>query len=91
MSFNQHNQYTSWLGHTVRGDFGVTYRSHASVRHEFVRRFPASFELVALALIISAFVGISFGILSALYRNSVLDYVVRIFAVLGRRSRTSSC
>jgi peptide/nickel transport system permease protein len=53
------------------------------VRHEFVRRFPASFELISLSLVISAVFGIGFGILSALYRNSVLDYIVRVFAVFG--------
>ena len=83
VEFHPHSQYGSWLGHALRGDFGTTFTSNASVRHEFVRRFPASFELVALSLTFSVVFGISFGILSAMYRNSVLDYVVRIFAVLG--------
>ena len=81
--FNRHDQFSTWLGDAVRGDFGVTFQSQAPVRHEFVRRFPASFELVTLSLIISAIFGIGFGILSALYRNSVMDYIVRVFAVFG--------
>ena len=67
----------------LQGNFGVTFHSQAPVRHEFVRRFPASFELVSLSLVISAVFGIGFGILSALYRNSMLDYIVRVFAVFG--------
>ncbi len=76
-------QYVDWLGGALRGDFGQQFRNQASVRHEFVRRFPASFEIVFLSFIFSAMFGISFGILSGVYRNSVVDYVVRIFAVFG--------
>ncbi len=80
---HRHSQYGTWLGNALRGDFGTEFTNNASVRADFVRRFPASFELVAFALAFSVVFGISFGILSALYRNSLLDYGVRIFAVLG--------
>jgi peptide/nickel transport system permease protein len=83
LEFHPHSQYGSWLIHALRGDFGTTFNNNADVRHEFVRRFPASFELVFLSLSFSVFFGISFGILSAMYRNTPLDYGVRIFAVLG--------
>src|SRR5574338_570190 len=76
-------QYVDWVGDALRGDFGTTYQSHASIRHEFLRRFPASFEIVFLSLIVSAITGVLFGILSAMYRNSLLDYAVRVFAVFG--------
>jgi peptide/nickel transport system permease protein len=79
----RNSQYGNWLGNALRGDFGATYQSNKSVRDEFVRRFPATFEIVALSLLISVVTGVTFGILSALYRNSPLDYGVRIFAVLG--------
>jgi peptide/nickel transport system permease protein len=75
-------QYTDWLINALRGDFGETYRSRASVLEEMQRRLPPSIQLVGMSLIFSAFFGISFGILSALYRNSPFDYFVRMFAVL---------
>ena len=53
------------------------------MRSEFARKFWPSFEIVFLSLAISVVIGVSFGILSSLYRNSLLDYFVRIFAVLG--------
>jgi peptide/nickel transport system permease protein len=77
------SQYSRWLVDALRGDFGKTFTSQKSVRAEFFRRFPASFEIVALSLFFSVIFGISFGILSAMYRNSALDYFVRIFAVFG--------
>lgn len=78
-----HSQYSRWLVDALRGDFGQTFTSQKSVRSEFFRRFPASFEIVALSLLFSVIFGIGFGILSAMYRNSLIDYFVRIFAVLG--------
>ena len=40
-------------------------------------------ELLVLTLLMTAVIGVSFGIISALYRNSPVDYAVRITAVLG--------
>ena len=80
---HRHSQYGSWLTDALHGDFGTRFTNNASVRTEFMRRFPASFELVVLSLSFSVVLGICFGILSAMYRNTLLDYGVRIFAVLG--------
>lgn len=77
------SQYSRWLLDALRGDFGKTYLSEKSVRAEFIRRFPASFEIVFLSLVFSVFFGLLFGTLSAMYRNSILDYCVRTFAVAG--------
>ncbi|HYM14277.1 MAG TPA: ABC transporter permease [Dehalococcoidia bacterium] len=83
IQLHRHSQYGTWLLHALRGDFGTTYTNNASVRAEFLRRFPASFELVSMSLAFGVVFGISFGILSAMYRNSLLDYAVRIFSVAG--------
>ena len=78
-----YEQYFTWLGNAVRGDFGNTFSSDQDVRTLFWQKLPPSFEIVFLSLIVSVVVGISFGILSAMYRNSIADYNVRVFAVLG--------
>ncbi len=83
VTVQRHSQYSDWLLRALRGDFGQTFTSGKSVRSEFVRGFPASFEIVFLSLVFSVIFGITFGVLSAMYRNSILDYAVRIFAVLG--------
>jgi len=83
VEFHRDSQYGTWLADALRGDFGSQYTNNARVRDEFVRRFPASFQLVAMSLAFGVFFGITFGILSAVYRNSPLDYGVRMFSVLG--------
>jgi len=74
-------QYTDWMGNTLRGDFGTTFEGEKPIRDEFTRRFPASFQIILMGLIISAILGIGFGIISALFRNSLPDYGVRFGAV----------
>ena len=75
-------QYGQWLGELVRGDFGREFRSEKPIRDEFTRRFPASFQLIFMSLVITAVTGIGFGIVAALWRNGPFDYAVRMFAVL---------
>ena len=77
-------QYIDWVSDVGRGDLGETYFGRRDIGDEIQRRFPASAELVLLSLFVSLIVGVSFGVLSAVMRNSSLDYVVRFFAVFGQ-------
>lgn len=83
LEFHRDSQYGTWLVDALHGDFGTTYSNNASVRDEFTRRFPASFQLVMMSLFFGVTFGITFGILSAVYRNTWIDYAVRIFSVAG--------
>jgi peptide/nickel transport system permease protein len=76
-------QYGQWVGDLVRGDFGKGYFSGGRpIRDEFVDRFMPTFQLLIMSLVIATIVGVGFGIISALWRNSPIDYLVRVFAVL---------
>jgi peptide/nickel transport system permease protein len=75
-------QYGEWLGNLLTGDFGRDYFSNQPVRDQFVRRFTPTFQLLVMSLAIATVVGVGFGIISAVWRNSPIDYFVRIFAVL---------
>jgi len=77
-------QYFNWMGDVLRGDLGTTYQGKQDILSEVKRRFPASAELVVLSLAMSAVIGVSFGVLSAVKRNTPIDYAVRLFAVAGQ-------
>ncbi|MBI4570534.1 MAG: ABC transporter permease, partial [Chloroflexi bacterium] len=77
-------QYFDWMGDVLTGDLGTTYYGGKPVLDEVVRRLPISFEIMFLTLIFGGAIGISFGILSAVLRNSPLDYAMRTFAVFGQ-------
>jgi peptide/nickel transport system permease protein len=76
-------QYLEWVKGAIVLDFGEEFRSEKPILDEFMRRFPPSFQIITMALFFSAVFGIFFGILSAMFRNSPLDYGVRTFAVAG--------
>jgi len=59
----------------------MTY--HKPVWTVIMERLPATFELGIFALIIALTISIPAGMLSAIYRNSVLDYTVTTVALMG--------
>lgn len=75
-------QYWNWIGDVASLEFGEEYRSGRPVGEEFWNRFPATIQIIGLGLFFAVSFGISFGILSALFRNGPIDYFVRFFAVL---------
>lgn len=72
-----------WLAKAATGDLGDSLYSRRSVRNEIFKRIPVTFELAFLSLVVSTAVGMFFGILCAVKRESMLDYVGRLTAVMG--------
>lgn len=75
-------QYFDWVGQVLTGSLGRDWND-TSVASELSKRLPVTLELLVLTIAVTAALGIPFGIISALYRNSPLDIVVRLTAVLG--------
>ncbi len=46
-------QFATFIGNAIRGDFGISYRNQQDVFTLIVERFPATFELVLLATVLS--------------------------------------
>src|SRR3989442_5341597 len=77
-------QYTDYLWRSVRFDFGHSFRPGDPVREYIARMFPHTLVLVMASAIVAALVGIPIGIVSALKRrNPLVDYPLRIIALLG--------
>src|SRR5262250_1844097 len=77
-------QYVDYLWRSVRFDFGTSFRQGYPVSEYIGRMFPHTFILVMAAAVIAALLGIPIGIVSALQRrNPLIDYPLRIFALLG--------
>ena len=77
-------QYFDWMGDVLTGDLGTTYYGGQDVLDEIVRRLPISLEIMLLTLFFGGTIGITFGILSAVMRNTPVDYAVRLLAVFGQ-------
>ncbi len=76
-------QYFSWLGHVFQGDLGYSVRLGEPVRDLILQRFPVTLELAILSVIIALSIGITLGVSSAIYRDSAIDIVGRLFALIG--------
>ena len=76
-------QYLIYLKGLLQLDFGTSIRTSKPVLSELKRCFPATLELSIFAIIFASVVGILFGVISALKRNSVIDQIVRGVSVAG--------
>jgi len=78
-----HIQFVEYLKQLIRGEFGISYYTHRPVIEDILRRIPATLELTFAAVGLSVVIGIAAGLLSALYRNSILDHVLRVISIGG--------
>jgi peptide/nickel transport system permease protein len=76
-------QFLRYVTDLARGDFGRSIATGRPVGSDLARYFPATLELCLLAMAIGLVVGISLGMLSALFQDQWLDHITRIFAVSG--------
>lgn len=76
-------QYTTWLGKMLRGDMGQSYSMKVPVIDKLTACFWPTLELALLSLLIMIIISVPLGILSAVYRNKLIDYIVRVITFFG--------
>jgi len=76
-------QYAAWLGRALRGDLGRSLRTNQPVAEAILERLPVTLELLVAALSVSLAIAIPMGIVSAVKRNSGVDLVTTVFALVG--------
>jgi peptide/nickel transport system permease protein len=72
-----------FLKDLARGDLGRSLRSNRPVTEEIRAYFPATVELALAAMLLASALGITAGVLAAVRRNSVFDYLGTAGALLG--------
>jgi peptide/nickel transport system permease protein len=78
-----YQQYVTFLGGVLIGDWGVSMVSGRPVIQEILKVLPATIELTLAALVLGIIVGVPIGVWSAVRRNRVFDYIARIGSLLG--------
>lgn len=76
-------QYLWWLGRILRGDLGYSFIHGTPVLGEVSRRYPITLQLTAMSMTIALAIGIPMGILSATRRGTLIDYLARVFSLVG--------
>jgi peptide/nickel transport system permease protein len=76
-------RYAIYIGNLVQGDLGVSFSTRRPVSADIADRLPATFELVSVAMLIATLSGVAIGVIAARYRDGPVDYLSRMFSLIG--------
>jgi peptide/nickel transport system permease protein len=76
-------RYAEYVGRLVRGDLGRSIQQNRPVLDELADAWPATLELTLAALAIAAAAGVSAGVVSAVWPNSLFDALARLGSLFG--------
>jgi len=76
-------QYIRWLAAVVRFDFGTSLSTGQPVTRMIIERFPLTLTLALLGMAIALVLAIPLGIVSAVRRWSLWDYLGMLFSQIG--------
>jgi peptide/nickel transport system permease protein len=78
-----YQQYLIFLQGIIHGDFGVSIATRRQVANDIKQYLPATIELATAAALLTILIGIPFGILAAVFRDSWVDHIARIISLFG--------
>lgn len=78
-----YEQYLSWLGRFLLGDWGRTLVSKQPVQPLIFDALPRTMLLIGASLVIGLGAGIFFGVIGAIKRYSIIDMAVTTFSFIG--------
>ena len=76
-------QYFDWVWGVVRGDWGTSLRTDTPVLEEIKNRFPLTFEMATLTVLMSILIAVPLGIIMAVRQDTWIDYSARLFSIGG--------
>ena len=77
-------QYYTFMSNISRGELGTSLKWQQPVAGLILGRFPNTLALAAFSIAIGILIAVPIGVLSAVRRGSVFDYVAKTVALLGQ-------
>jgi peptide/nickel transport system permease protein len=77
-------QYLTFIGHTLTGDFGTSLRARRPVNDLLRERIPNSLKLASFAMLVTTLMAFPLGVMAAVRKGSGLDRAAQVIAVLGQ-------
>lgn len=77
-----YSQYAHFIANVLRGDLGRGTFDKQPVHEKILNRLPVTLELAILSVLVAITIAVPAGIISAIKRNSIVDYTVRLLALL---------
>ena len=78
-----HVQYGEWVFNLLKGDLGTSIWYRIPVMDELKDRFLVSMELAVMAILMAFVAAVPLGVISAVKQDTKVDYVSRIFVLIG--------
>jgi dipeptide transport system permease protein len=78
-----YTQFFSYMGNVLKGDLGKSIITGKSIISEFFSRFPATLELSFTAMIFALSLGIPLGVLAAVKRGTIWDFILMSGSLIG--------
>ena len=76
-------QFARFVGNTVQGNFGISYRLARPVDVVIAERLPATIELAFVSALFALVVGVASGVYTALNRSGILSRIIMTLSLVG--------
>ncbi len=76
-------QYVMWIKNVLHGDLGESFRLKQNVTTLIKARMPLTLKLIVLSTLLSTIFALLLGVFSALYKNSIIDYMASMIGLVG--------
>jgi peptide/nickel transport system permease protein len=76
-------RYWYWLSGVLQGDLGDSVRIQKPVMDLILEKLPVTIQLATMAMLIALVIGITAGVISAVKKDTWLDYAANVFALWG--------
>jgi peptide/nickel transport system permease protein len=76
-------RYWHWASGVLQGDLGESVRIQKPVMELILEKLPVTIQLAAMAMVIALAIGITAGVISAVKKDTWLDYAANVFALWG--------
>ena len=76
-------QYLTWIKGVLTGDLGMSLRTNQPVTELIAQKLPVTIQLALMALVFALVIGIPAGILSAVKKGTITDYIANVVALSG--------
>lgn len=76
-------QYGSWVVNAVQGDLGMSYSGKKPVVDKLMEGFTGTLLLALVTVIFVLVISVPLGVFSAVKRNKIPDFVIRVFSFIG--------
>jgi len=76
-------QYFYWVSDMFHGDFGMSLRTKEPVLTLIGEKLPVTIQLAVMSMFLALVIGIPTGILSAVKKGTITDYIANIVALSG--------